>query len=128
MSNQLEKYLTESKNSTSVFVKALNNFGILANTPGALFTAGTSEGLPSELSPAKTIKLEAKVVEYTPLPFNLHFYDIVQKAHTRSRQERNSIISLAYSEDWYSQIEIANYLGLSKSTISMVIKNSKSGD
>ena len=45
-----------------------------------------------------------------------------------SKQERNSIISLAYAEDGYSQIEIANYLGLSKSAISMIIKNNKSGD
>jgi len=31
-------------------------------------------------------------------------------------------------EDGYSQIEIANYLELSKSAISMVVKNDKSGD
>ena len=31
-------------------------------------------------------------------------------------------------KDGYSQIEIANYLGLSKSAISMIIKNDKSGD
>jgi len=43
-------------------------------------------------------------------------------------QNKNSIICLAYLEDGYSQIEIANYLGLSKSTISMVIKSGKSGD
>jgi len=35
---------------------------------------------------------------------------------------------LAYFEDGYSQIEIANYLELSKSAISMIIKNAKSGD
>ena len=45
-----------------------------------------------------------------------------------SKQKRNSIISLAYLEDGYSQSEIANYLGLSRSAISMVIKNGKSGD
>jgi len=32
------------------------------------------------------------------------------------------------TEDGYSQIEIANHLGLSKSAVSMVIKNAKSGD
>ena len=41
---------------------------------------------------------------------------------------KNSIISLAYAEDGYSQIEIANFLGLSKSAISMIIKSDKSGD
>ena len=51
-----------------------------------------------------------------------HFMDV------ESKQERNSIIILAYVEDGYSQIEIANFLGLSKSAISMVIKNNKSGD
>ena len=44
-----------------------------------------------------------------------HFMDV------ESKQERSSIISLAYLEDGYSQIEISNYLGLSKSAISMVI-------
>ena len=51
-----------------------------------------------------------------------HFMDV------ESKQERNSIISLAYTEDGYSQIEIANFLGLSKSAISMIIKSDKSGD
>ena len=46
----------------------------------------------------------------------------------KNKQERNRVICLAYLEDGYSQIEIANYLGLSKSAISMIIKNSKSGD
>ena len=46
----------------------------------------------------------------------------------KSKQDRNSIICLTYLEDGYSQIEIANYLGLSKSAISMVIKSGKSGD
>ena len=45
-----------------------------------------------------------------------------------SKQERNSVISLAYAEDGYSQIEIASFLGLSKSAISMIIKSDKSGD
>ena len=45
-----------------------------------------------------------------------------------SRQERNRIICLAYLEDGYSQIEIASFLGLSKSAISMIIKSDKSGD
>jgi len=49
-----------------------------------------------------------------------HFMDL------KSKQKRNSVISLVYLEDGYSQIEIANYLGLSKSAISMVIKNGKS--
>jgi len=35
---------------------------------------------------------------------------------------------LAYLEDGYSQIEIANHLRLSKSAVSMVIKNGKNGD
>ena len=51
-----------------------------------------------------------------------HFMDV------ESKQERNSVISLAYAEDGYSQIEIANFLGLSKSAISMIIKSDKSGD
>ena len=46
----------------------------------------------------------------------------------KSKQKKNSIISLAYLEDGYSQIEIANHLRLSKSDVSMVIKNGKSGD
>ena len=46
----------------------------------------------------------------------------------KSKQERNSAICLAYLEDGYSQIEIANHIGLSKSAISMVIKSDKSGD
>ena len=51
-----------------------------------------------------------------------HFMDV------ESKQERNSVISLAYAEDGYSQIEIANFLDLSKSAISMIIKSDKSGD
>ncbi|MEA3490979.1 MAG: hypothetical protein U9R27_03685 [Campylobacterota bacterium] len=51
-----------------------------------------------------------------------HFMDV------ESKQERNSAISLAYAEDGYSQIEIASFLGLSKSAISMIIKSSKSED
>jgi len=51
-----------------------------------------------------------------------HFMDVT------SKQERNSVISLAYAEDGYSQIEIASFLGLSKSAISMIIKSDKSGD
>jgi len=51
-----------------------------------------------------------------------HFMDV------ESKQERNSVISLAYAEDGYSQIEIASFLGLSKSAISMIIKSDKSGD
>ncbi len=46
----------------------------------------------------------------------------------QSKKERNSVISLAYAEDGYSQIEIANFLSLSKSAISMIIKSDKSGD
>ena len=45
-----------------------------------------------------------------------HFID------AKNKKERNSVISLAYL-DGYSQIEIARYLGLSKSLISMVIKS-----
>jgi len=48
--------------------------------------------------------------------------------NVKNKQDRNPIISLAYLEDGYSQIEIANYLGLSKSAISMVIKRSETGD
>jgi predicted transcriptional regulator len=40
----------------------------------------------------------------------------------QSKQDRNSVICLAYLEDGYSQIEIANYLGLSKSAVSLIIK------
>ena len=46
----------------------------------------------------------------------------------QKEQKRNSVISLAYLEDGYSKIEIANHLGLSKSTVSMVIKNGKNGN
>jgi len=42
-----------------------------------------------------------------------------------SKKERNCIIRSAYL-DGYSQIEIANYLGLSKSLISKVIKSGDS--
>ena len=48
-----------------------------------------------------------------------HFIDV------KSKKERNSIISLAYL-DGYSQIGIANYLGLSKSLISKIIKSGDS--
>jgi len=41
-----------------------------------------------------------------------HFMDV------QNKQERNCVIFLAYAVDGYSQIEIANYLGLSKSAIS----------
>jgi DNA-binding MarR family transcriptional regulator len=51
-----------------------------------------------------------------------HFIDV------KSKMERNKIISLAYLEDGYSQIEIANYLGLSKSAVSLIIKKLGSGD
>ena len=51
-----------------------------------------------------------------------HFMDV------KSKEDRNSVICLAYLEDGYSQIEIANYLGLSKSAISMLVKNDQSGD
>ena len=54
------------------------------------------------------------LLDSTPLPFNLHFYNIMQKIN------RRDIMPTSPS---YSQIEIANYLGLSKSAISMVIKN-----
>ena len=43
----------------------------------------------------------------------------------KNKQDINRVISLAYLEDGYSQIEIANYLGLSKSAVSMI---NKSGD
>ncbi len=42
--------------------------------------------------------------------------------NTQSKQERNSLVCLAYL-DGYSQIEIASFLGLSKSLLSMVIKS-----
>jgi predicted transcriptional regulator len=45
-----------------------------------------------------------------------------------SKAKRNQIKSLAYLEDGYSQIEIANYLGLSKSAVSLIIKKFESGD
>jgi len=48
--------------------------------------------------------------------------------NVQNKQDRNRVICLAYLEDGYSQIEIANYLGLSKSAISMIIKNDKSGN
>jgi len=43
----------------------------------------------------------------------------------KNRVERNTVIHLAYL-DGYSQIEIAIYLGLSKSLISKVIKSGDS--
>jgi len=46
----------------------------------------------------------------------------------QQEQDKNRVICLVHFEDGYSQIEIANYLGLSKSVISMIIKNAKSGD
>ena len=46
----------------------------------------------------------------------------------QKEQNRNSVISLAYLENGYSKIEIANHLGLSEPAVSMVIKNAKSGD
>ncbi len=46
----------------------------------------------------------------------------------KTKQERNSAICLAYLEDGYSQIEIASFLGLSKSAISMIVKSIKSGN
>jgi len=48
--------------------------------------------------------------------------------NVQSKQDRNSVICLDYLEDGYSQIEIASFLGLSKSAISMLIKNDKSGE
>jgi len=48
-----------------------------------------------------------------------HFIEV------KSKKERNSIISLAYL-DGYSQIGIANYLGLSKSLISKIVKSGDS--
>jgi len=44
----------------------------------------------------------------------------------KNKQERNRVIALVYLEDGYSQIEIANYLGLSKSAVSMIIKSGDS--
>jgi len=41
-----------------------------------------------------------------------------------SKREGNSVISLAYGEDGYSQIEIASSLCLSKLAISIDCKNS----
>jgi DNA-binding CsgD family transcriptional regulator len=50
-----------------------------------------------------------------------HFMDV------QSKQDRNSVICLAYLEDGYSQIEIANYLGLSKSAVSLIRHLAKLG-
>jgi len=52
---------------------------------------------------------------------DVYFIDVDNKA------KRNSIVSLAYL-DGYSQIKIAKYLRLSKSSISMIIGKAKSGD
>ena len=67
------------------------------------------------------------------LPFIFFFVIIAEFSQEdllflQKEQKRNSVISLAYLEDGYSQIEIANHLGLSKSAISMVIKNGKNGN
>ena len=51
-----------------------------------------------------------------------HFMDV------KSKMQRNKIISLTYLKDGYSQIEIANFLGLSKSAVSLIIKKFESGD
>jgi hypothetical protein len=68
MSNQINSYLTESNNSISIFTKTLMNFGILSSAPGALYTAGTSEGLQVQqtaldkmASQNKTLTMNVKV-------------------------------------------------------------------
>ncbi len=70
----------------------------------------------------KIEKKEDKIIISKSKLLEEHFMNV------KSKQERNQLISLAYLEDGYSQIEIANYLGLSKSAVSMVIKRVKSGD
>ena len=70
----------------------------------------------------KIEKKEDRVVLSKSKSLEEHFREI------KSKQDRNSVICLAYLEDGYSQIEIASFLGLSKSAISMVIKSGKSGD
>lgn len=97
--------------------------------------------------------MKYKPIKPTPLPSNLHLQTFLQTEQNRkiekkedmiilsksksfvehfivikSKTERNQIISLAYLEDEYSQIEIANYLGLSKSAVSLIVKKFESGD
>ena len=64
----------------------------------------------------KVEKKEDMVILSKSKSLEEHFRDV------KSKIERNQIISLAYSEDGYSQIEIANYVGLSKSAVSLIIK------
>ena len=64
----------------------------------------------------KIEKIEDMIVVSKSKLLDEHFIGV------KSKQGRNSIIGLAYL-DGYSQIEIANYLGLSKSLISMVLKS-----
>ena len=61
------------------------------------------------------------------MKIKIHFCKLLIGANY-AQYFKNSIIPLAYAEDGYSQIEIANFLGLSKSAISMIIKSDKSGD
>lgn len=67
----------------------------------------------------KIEKKENMVVLSKSKPLEEHFIKV------QSKKERNSIIHLAYL-DGYSQIEIANYLELSKSLISKVINSGDS--
>jgi len=60
----------------------------------------------------KLQKKEDMVVLSKSKSLEEHFMDV------QNKQERNCVIFLAYAVDGYSQIEIANYLGLSKSAIS----------
>ena len=64
----------------------------------------------------KIEKLEDMTVVSKSKSLDEYFIDL------KSKQERNCVIGLAYL-DGYSLIEIANYLGLSKSLILMVLKS-----
>jgi len=65
----------------------------------------------------KIKKKDDKVVFSKSKSLQKHFINIENK------EMRNKAICFSYLEDGYSQIEIAKYLGLSKSSISMIIKN-----
>jgi DNA-binding transcriptional regulator GbsR (MarR family) len=75
-----------------------------------------------EFNPNRKIeKKEDMIILSKSKSLEEHFMDV------QSKQDRNSVICLAYLEDGYSQIEIANYLGLSKSAVSLIIKKLGSG-
>lgn len=70
----------------------------------------------------KVEQKEDRIILSKSKTLEAHFMNV------NSKMQRNQIIFSAYLEDGYSQIEIANYLGLSKSAISLIIRKFESGD